>query len=251
MRSNRLHFTGERLVPNSKILASMRTEDLARYHFFSNKAHGRLFLDLGCGVGEGTAYLGQSPHRSIIGIDIASDAIAFACQHHSGSNISFAQMDAQQLGFVSNYFDSIISVEVIEHIHNPSAYLSEIARILRLGGFFMLTTPNRLRSSPTPGSLWPDHVREFDPNELIDLLKTKFQLVELLGESIAVYETHPVRKLVQRLAPSVKPWLPRWLRVRALPIVQTLIKANLELDDVHFSQIDIEERPTLVALCHK
>ncbi|MFN8535816.1 MAG: hypothetical protein U0556_19940, partial [Dehalococcoidia bacterium] len=101
----------------------------------------------------------------------------------------------------------------------------------------------------TPGSLWPEHLREYSPDELERLLGVVFGEVEIWGQSIPLYEAHPVRRLVRRLAPLVKPILPRFLRVRALPAVQTAIRAEIALDHVEFSQSDVEDRPTLVAVC--
>jgi len=248
---NELQFTGERLIPGVKTLHPMFVENLARFDFFRKHAQGSFILDLGCGVGDGTAFLSQQHGWHAVGVDIAPDAVYFARHQHGTSGVSFAQMDVQRLGFANGCFDSIVSVEVIEHIPNPDGYLAEAARVLRKGGLFMLTTPNRLRSSPTPNSLWPEHLREFNPHELTELLSTTFPQVELWGECIPLYEAHPLRKLVRKLAPFIKPLLPHWLRVRALPTLQTAIKADLSLQDVHFSQFNLKDLPTLVALCRK
>lgn len=249
MPESELQFTGERLMPDIKTFAPMCVENLARFDFFQKQAHGSLVLDLGCGVGEGTAFLNRQRGWRTVGVDIVHEAVRFAHHKQGRSGVSFVQMDVQCLGFADDCFDSIVSVEVIEHIPDPAVYLAEAARILRKGGLFMLTTPNRLRSSPTPGSLWPEHLREFSPQELTQLLSATFPQVELWGECIPLYEAHPVRKLVRKLAPFIKPLLPHWLRVRALPTLQTAIKADLTLQDVHFAQFDLEDLPTLVALC--
>lgn len=245
-------FTGERLIPDSRMLSPMRVENLARFNFFRSKVRGSIFLDLGCGVGEGTNFLAGQEGYQVYGVDLAHDALVFA--HRSYQNnlgAKFIQMNAEQLGFRSKCFDGIISVEVIEHIQTPDAYLSEVYRILNKNGLFLLTTPNKLRSSPTPGTLWPEHIREYTPDELLKILKPVFHQVEIWGEEIPVYENHPMRRLVRRLAPIIKPILPRWVRIRALPALQTVIKADIQMDDVEFTNSNIREMPTLVAICRK
>jgi SAM-dependent methyltransferase len=244
-------FTGERLIPNTKLLSPMRVENLARFDFFRQRIQGPLVLDLGCGAGEGTAYLTEHTDSLIYGVDLSNDALVFARQEYQNLSINFIQMNAEQLAFKTGCFDAIISVEVIEHIPDPLAYLQEAHRILQRHGLFMLTTPNRLRSSPTPGSLWPEHLREYDPDELTLLLNSIFSNVELWGENIPLYESHPLRILVRKLAPFIKPLLPHWLRIRALPTVQSAIKGDINFNDIHFSQSNIQEMPTLVAICRK
>jgi len=244
-------FSGERLIPGSKMLSPMRVENLARFNFFQSRANGSLFLDLGCGAGEGTDFLSRQAGWQIYGVDLAHDALAYAHQLYQDHGAKFIQMNAEQLAFQSECFDGIISVEVIEHIPDPKAYLEEACRILKKESIFILTTPNKLRSSPTPGSLWPEHLREYTPEELMELIKPVFRQVELWGEEIPVYESHPLRRLVRRLAPVFKPILPHWARIRALPALQTAIKADIQIEDIRFSTSNIREMPTLVAICHK
>jgi ubiquinone/menaquinone biosynthesis C-methylase UbiE len=248
---NEPKFTGERLIPGSKILSPMRIENLARFNFFRSQVSGSLFLDLGCGAGEGTIYLAEDEESQVYGADLDHDALVYAQQLYQNQNAKFIQMNAEQIAFKGECFDGIISVEVIEHIPDPNAYLAEVCRILRKGGIFILTTPNKLRSSSTPGSLWPEHLREYTPEELRDLLKPVFHQVEMWGEEIPVYESHPLRRLVRRFAPVIKPILPHWVRIRALPALQTIIKSDIQMDEVKFTTSNIREMPTLVAICRK
>ena len=160
-------------------------------------------------------------------------------------------MDVLNLAFAESVFDGIISVEVIEHIHDPEAYLSEARRALKDGGVFILTTPNRLRTvSPNvKGSLWPAHVKEYTSSELFEMAKHHFSQVELWGEQIPGYEGNVFRKIMRYLAPLFKIILPHALRNRALPTLQFVIKPHLEIEDVEFSKEKIDEKPTLVLVC--
>lgn len=246
-----MEFTGERLVPDSKILLPLRIENLARFHFFREQIQGIQILDLGCGAGEGTGYLADSPFTQIFGVDISFRALITARQEYGKRVTGFVQMDIEHLALPDQLFDAIISVEVIEHVSDPVAYLGEAYRVVKSSGEFMLTTPNKLRSSPNPGSLWPAHRREYTPDQLAELLHKFYDSVELWGEYVPIYEGHPVRKLFRKLAPVIKPYLPHWIRIRALPILQTAIKPNLQIEDVVFTQENIEDLPTLVAICRK
>jgi SAM-dependent methyltransferase len=50
--------------------------------------------------------------------------------------------DAQALKFPSDSFDYIVSCECMEHVLNPRKMTKEIARVLRPGGKFCLSTPS-------------------------------------------------------------------------------------------------------------
>lgn len=43
--------------------------------------------------------------------------------------------------YPNNYFDIIVSIEVMEHVTNLRLYLKEIHRLLKTGGIFIWTTP--------------------------------------------------------------------------------------------------------------
>jgi len=249
MTTGRWKFTGARLVPGLSWLTPLRVENLARFRFFRERVDGSCVLDLGCGAGEGTAFLAQEADWKVVGVDLSSDALEIAQQEYGASRATFLKSDVRHLPFRSGQFDAVISVEVIEHLDDPQVYIREAARMLQPNGLFMVTTPNRLRSSLTPGSLWPEHMREYSPEELISLLQPLFSKVELWGEDIPVYESHPIRRLARRLAPWLKPVLPKWARVRALPILQAAIRSNLEMREVRFAQNEVHDAPTIVALC--
>ena len=244
-------YTGERLVSSEKILNPMRVENLARFKFFLSKFQRGRILDLGCGNGEGTYFLSQNEGMMSIGIDISSEVLRIA--HQEYSLIPFFQMDVCSLAFNNHTFDGVVSVEVIEHVLNPMAYLMESYRVLKPGGVFMLTTPNRLRTRPPTGtgSSWPAHVREYTPNELLEMLSRLYSSIDLWGQSVPIYENNIIRKSIYFFAPFIKPLLPRFIRINFLPTLQYRIKPEIGYDDIFFSKEEVEESPTLVVVCKK
>lgn len=250
MNNNKV-FTGERLIRNDSIYKPMRTENLARFGHFANEFHGKTILDLGCGVGEGSDYIASLEDWSVCGVDISLESIFSAEREKKEDQVFFAQMDVTRLGFKDCSFDGICSIEVIEHISDPIVYLHEAYRVLKSGGVFMLTTPNRLISSPKAGTLWPDHVREYSPQEIINLISNVFLKYKMEGEFIPKYERNIFRKLVHKISPFVKPFLPKFIRIRALPLLQTTIQSDIKISDVVFTNKNIEQLSTLVVFCYK
>jgi 2-polyprenyl-3-methyl-5-hydroxy-6-metoxy-1,4-benzoquinol methylase len=62
---------------------------------------------------------------------------------HAGIHFRLGDIAAplQNMGFLSNYFDVVISTEVIEHVYSPRALVANTFGLLRPGGEFIVTTP--------------------------------------------------------------------------------------------------------------
>jgi len=50
--------------------------------------------------------------------------------------------NALQLPFFDETWDAVISFDMVEHLTEPASFLSEVSRILRSDGLFILSTPN-------------------------------------------------------------------------------------------------------------
>ncbi len=72
-------------------------------------------------------------------------------------------------------FDLVVSVEVIEHVEADAKFVSEIARVLKPGGTFLLTTPN----GDWVENKNPDHKRHYHKIELQRLLEGNFSDVKI------------------------------------------------------------------------
>lgn len=102
---------------------------------------GKTALDVGCGAGllaEPLARLGAQ----VTAIDAAPELIEIACEHarRQGLTIDYRAVAVEDLG---GQFDLITSLEVIEHVADPQAFIDALARRLAPGGLMILSTPNR------------------------------------------------------------------------------------------------------------
>ena len=77
--------------------------------------------------------------------------------------------DGRETPFKSDYFDLIISFEVFEHITGVERYLTEVHRMLKADGLFIMSTPN-VETYHLAG-MNPYHVREYSVAEVTLLLK--------------------------------------------------------------------------------
>jgi len=61
---------------------------------------------------------------------------------------------AEALPYASNIFDTIISHEVLEHVENDLTSVSEMVRVLKVGGRLVIFVPNRWYPFETHGHYW-------------------------------------------------------------------------------------------------
>jgi 2-polyprenyl-6-hydroxyphenyl methylase/3-demethylubiquinone-9 3-methyltransferase len=103
---------------------------------------GRRAIDVGCGAGLLTEPLARMG-ASVTGIDAAPENIAAARAHadRQGLNIDYRAGGTEQLA--AEPFDLVTSMEVIEHVSTPAAFVAALAALLAPDGLMILSTPNR------------------------------------------------------------------------------------------------------------
>ncbi len=166
----------------------IENEHLARYRFAAQLAKGKQVADIACGTGYGTKMLALSGAHSVHGMDLSEDAVAFCKEHNHAPNAIYSVANAQKLTAIQDSaFDIVVSFETIEHLSDVEAYLDEMARILRPGGTFLVSTPDRRISSVLyfffghPANKY--HVREYNQRELLNLLSRRFHIIARYGQA--------------------------------------------------------------------
>ena len=97
-----------------------------------------VLADVGCGRGDLWETL-RGSFRSCIGIDaVRYDGLPSDVEFHAGD------LDQGPLPLADASVDVAAAVEVIEHLDHPRAFVRELARIVRPGGWVVVSTPNQL-----------------------------------------------------------------------------------------------------------
>jgi len=113
-------------------------EFLARTQLIRPRAR---VLEIGCGVGTLAAEMAKQG-CDVTGIDISRVAIVHGLQTYSG--IQLEVQPAEGLSYEAQYFDIVLSFDVLEHIPNVDRHLAEVHRVLVPGGYYLLGTPNEI-----------------------------------------------------------------------------------------------------------
>lgn len=180
LSTDRLQNTSERFVEGQyasreEYLIYLMTE--ATYDWAGQNTVGRDVLDFGCGSGWGAARLASTARR-VLGVDVDGDAVAYARSRYEAPNLTF-ELTSNGLAFDAD-FDAVVSIQVLEHVPDPDAYLAAASRALRPGGAIFLATPNRatrLYRFQKPWNPW--HLNEWDRAGLQALIARHFGDLEI------------------------------------------------------------------------
>jgi len=106
-------------------------------------------LELGCGIGTVSHYLGDAYGWRVTGTDFDAAQVQEARRRYGEHDrLAFMQADATRLPFPDGSFDLVVSQNVFHHIPNWADAAREAARVLRPGGFVVwldIVVPKPLR----------------------------------------------------------------------------------------------------------
>ena len=154
-------------------------------------------LDLGCGQGRHAFALWLHYDAQVMGLDLDPENIVY-CQEkftkevafwkpeHS-NELSFAVGDALATPFEDASMDMVVCSEVLEHIPDYKAALSEIRRILRPGGTFAMSVP---RSWPERICWWLDERYQNQPGGHLRIFAAQDLRQEIEREGFHHFRTH-------------------------------------------------------------
>jgi ubiquinone/menaquinone biosynthesis C-methylase UbiE len=148
-----------------------------RYEHCNAFVREKEVLDIPCGVGWGTSLLKKV--KSVVGIDISSEAIADANRIFSRKNINFVVGDMAKIPLHKDSIDIICCLEGLEHVDRTIGlrFLEESKRVIRNQGILIITCPVLNEQGETTGN--PYHLIEYPEEELIDLFNKNFRILQL------------------------------------------------------------------------
>jgi SAM-dependent methyltransferase len=162
---------GERMIPELSV-AHIFWEHVYRYRFAARFAKGRVVLDVACGAGYGTAALRDAGATRAVGVDLNAGAVEHARTRYGVEAIVGS---AEAIPMDDGCADLVVSMETIEHIQDPAAFLRECRRVLAPGGLLVVSTPNRAVYSAA-GHHNPYHVSELTETEFSSLVGAEFEI---------------------------------------------------------------------------
>jgi len=147
-----------RLIPTLRIRCIARITLDAELKKIFKKLKPGVVLDIGA---RNAPYMPMIPHTKYMTLDISRE------------NKPDIVSDAHDIKWKSNYFNTVIATEVLEHCYNPQKVVDEIYRILKKDGACILSTRFIYPYHPDPKDFY-----RFTNDSLKYLFK-KFRKVEV------------------------------------------------------------------------
>jgi ubiquinone/menaquinone biosynthesis C-methylase UbiE len=146
-------------------------------------------LDVACGPGILSAAIAKSA-REVVAFDLTPQMLkkaAHRCAEAGLDNVTFREGNATDLPFADAAFDAVVTRLSVHHFDRPARVMSEIFRVLRPGGHFVLAD---VISSEVPAESElqnaieilrdPSHVRMLPGSELTSLVEDAGFVIESL-----------------------------------------------------------------------
>ena len=150
-----------------------------RYCLEDVSATSGSLLEVGCGAGGmAKAIARYRPDLEVTGCDISVGAIQEARSDAGG--VRFELGDAYALPFRDETFNAVVMFDVLEHLDEPDKTLSEIVRILPVGGLFHLYVPCEgalhtvhgllARLGWMPKEKYGGHIQRFNAQDVLQMI---------------------------------------------------------------------------------
>lgn len=210
------------------------------------KRVGGRVLEIGTGTGYGIDIIAPNVEHFVTMDKTRSEELGAI-----PANVEFKEGVVPPIPFADESFDYVVSFQVIEHIKRDKEFVREVYRVLKKGGKFIVSTPNR----PMSLTRNPWHVREYTAEQFGELLSL-FAEVEALGvggnERVwSYYEKNreSVRRITRFDIFRMQWWMPRWvlqipydilnrLNRRRLHSENRTLTENISMEDYSIQRVD-------------
>ena len=112
---------------------------------------GKRVLDLGCGYGTNCAEFAAAGASRVVGVDLSEKMLSVARSEHGGENITFLQMDMNDVDRIDGKFDLIFSSLAFHYVEDFGAFSKKLYGKLDGGGILLFSQEHPLNTAGDDG----------------------------------------------------------------------------------------------------
>lgn len=143
---------------------SQRTADEAAAFLLPDLRPGMRLLDVGCGPGSITRGLAERlAPGEVVGLDLSAETLTAARMDAAArglANLTYQEGSVYQIPFPDASFDVAYAHQVLQHLAKPAAALSEMLRVVRIGGLVAVREVDWATAVYWPRDPWLDRFVE-------------------------------------------------------------------------------------------
>jgi SAM-dependent methyltransferase len=185
-------------------------------------APGRTVLNAGAGLGSFTALL-ERRGFAVTSSDVSDAALTHLAARTRGSVV---RADLTELPFADASFDAVVLGEVLEHVSDDGAALTEVQRVVRAGGTLALSVP----ANPDwfgASDLWAGHFRRYRSRELVDQVRAAgFESIRCVGWGFPVATFYHRRFFDRRADRLAREQSPQGWKTLALAVLRVALQVD-------------------------
>ena len=156
----------------------------------------KLVLEVGSGRGGGAEYIAKNlKPEKITGLDISETAVKLCNSLYDVENLNFVAGDSENLPFPNECFDVVINVESSHCYGNMDAFVKEVFRVLKPGGYFS----------------WVD-LRGADMIQALEVALSHPQLQLVRNEIITENVIQALDEIHERKIDLIREYIPKWIQ---------------------------------------
>jgi ubiquinone/menaquinone biosynthesis C-methylase UbiE len=152
---------------------------LDRYVFASQYINSNTVVDVASGTGYGADFMASCAQPvKIYGLELDTKAVAYAKSKYQSNKVEFQQGSITDMPFPDDFCDVLTSFETLEHVEDEHQQLREIQRVLKPGGYYIFSTPNKWGLDKAPY-----HVRDYDYDSVRELVSQYFAIEGIYNQN--------------------------------------------------------------------
>jgi|SRR3989344_3452432 len=156
-------------------------------------SHNNKVLNVGCGIGEDLGILSQ--YTDLYMLDISKKTLDVIPDSIKGKKILG---DALEIPFKKNFFEGVVTFDLLEHIKDDKRVIDEIYRVLKTKGYVFMTVPAIPFLYSTHDKVLKHH-RRYSKKMVYNLVNNKFKIIRITYWNFFLFLPTAVLRLIKKI----------------------------------------------------